>query len=687
MNETSKPVRRWSSFTKRAVVLMLLVLLGLTLYRFRNVIPPLMIAFLLAFILNPIVGFFINRLHISRGAATGIVFLTLIALMLGAVAAPVTAVPSIPRLVRSTQVDVIRVIADIGNFFDRPLEIWGYSLDLSSVYQELSTMLTSFVRSVAQGTLDIVVNVASGAFWLIVILTIAFYLVKDADRFVEQFDNLAPPDYHQDMVRIRQQITDVWNAFLRGQLVMGLAMIVLTTVVCLAIGLPYAVVMGLIAGVTEFIPNVGPIIALIPAVLVALFEGSTFLAMSNFWFAVLVLGLYIVIQQIEGNVLLPRVMGDTLHLQPLVVLIGIIIGGNMAGIIGMLLAAPVLATLRVVSNYIFCRLYDRDPFAEPEGEKEPSQPGLIVRACKATWNQVQEKVKERKEQAELRKQIQIRPAQAADKSAVERICAQIWEGDDYIPQVWDDWLADPHGELIVAELAGKVVGVAKLSRLADDEWWMEGLRVAPAHRKQGIGGKLHTRLVEKAHQIGQGTLRFGTHSENEPVHHIAARDGFCHLATYHHYRADSLPVTDVPTLRQLTEADLPTAWELVSNSPGYEVSNGLYEDLWTWKNLTRERLADHLAAGDGWGVDLDGELSALALICWTGEGKVSVGHVDGRKETLPTILQGLRELTTQLGCAEVRFKPVDDPTLIAAIEAAGYERHRDKGLWIFELQL
>ncbi|MEE8392548.1 MAG: hypothetical protein V3S14_17340, partial [Anaerolineae bacterium] len=80
MSETNESIRRWSSFTKRAVVLILLVLLALTLYRFRNVIPPLMIAFLLAFILNPIVSFLSDRLPISRGAATSIIFLILIGL-------------------------------------------------------------------------------------------------------------------------------------------------------------------------------------------------------------------------------------------------------------------------------------------------------------------------------------------------------------------------------------------------------------------------------------------------------------------------------------------------------------------------------------------------------------------------------------------------------------------------------
>jgi predicted PurR-regulated permease PerM len=391
MTETEKgQVHRWNTTVKLVVVLIIIILLALVLYRFREVIPPLAIAFLLAFILDPIVDFIVERIHLSRGLATTLVFLILIVGMLGIVATPVTALSSVLRFIRTTQIDVIRIITDIGAFFERPVEIGGYSLDLSGVYQEQSTTLTSFVNTVAQGTLDVAFDLASGAFWLIVILITAFYLIKDADRLTERIDALAPPGYGEDLVRLRQQITDVWNAFLRGQLVMGLVMALLTTVVCTAIGLPYAAVMGLIAGVTEFIPNLGPIIALIPAVLVALFEGSNFLPLSNFWFAVLVFGLYLVIQQIEGNLILPRVMGSSLHLHPLAVLIGIIVGGNMAGIIGMLIAAPVLATLRVIAHYVFCRLYDRDPFAEPEEEPAPPKPGLLEQACATAWSHLQE---------------------------------------------------------------------------------------------------------------------------------------------------------------------------------------------------------------------------------------------------------------------------------------------------------
>jgi len=398
MNE---PARRWSSSTKRTIVIVILVLLGLMIYRFRDVLPPLVIALLLAFILDPIVDFLTERLHLSRGLATGLIFLALITGLLGVVAAPVTVVPSIQRAVNSVQIDFIRVITDISDFLERPVEIWEYSLDLSDVFEEVNAMLRSFVSSVAQGTIDVVFDLASGAFWLIIILMITFYLVKDADRFIEQLDDLAPPDYRDDFVRLRQQITDVWNAFLRGQLLLGGAMILITTVVCTVIGLPYALVMGLIAGVMEFVPNLGPIIALIPAALVALFQGSSFLPLSNFWFAVLVIGLYIVIQQVEGNVLVPRILGRSLNLHPLVVLISIIVGGSLAGILGMLLAAPVLATLRVVGSYVFCRLYDRDPFAEPEVEAESPKPGLLKRASTATWRQLQERIERRKTERQV----------------------------------------------------------------------------------------------------------------------------------------------------------------------------------------------------------------------------------------------------------------------------------------------
>lgn len=385
-------VHRWGASVKRTVVVIILVLLALVIYRFRVVIPPLLIAFLIAFILDPIVDFLTARLRMARGLATGLVFLALILVGLSVMAAPMTAVPSIQRAVRSIQFDFVGLVSAIGDFFAHPLEIpGGYTIDLSSVYRDLISMLRSFVTTVARGTLNLAFTIASGVVWLVFILMAAFYMVKDADRITEQLENLAPPGYRDDVRRLRQQIAEVWNAFLRGQLLLGLSVGTLTAISCFIVGVPYAWALGLLAGVLEFLPNIGPVIAAIPAILLALFQGSDHLPLDNVWFAVLVAGLYIIIQQIENNLLVPRIMGRTLKLHPLAVLIAIIIGGNLAGILGILLAAPMLATLRVLGRYTFNRLYDRDPFAQMVKEAAPPRPTLLRRVGEAIWCRLRRK--------------------------------------------------------------------------------------------------------------------------------------------------------------------------------------------------------------------------------------------------------------------------------------------------------
>jgi predicted PurR-regulated permease PerM len=401
--------RRWDTSTKRIVALLVLLFSALVIYQFRILLRPLVIAFLLAFILNPVVDFLANRVGIHRGLAAGLVFLVLCIALLGALAAPVTAVPSVTRAILSVQLDLKQIIDDISAFFDRQVEIAGYQFDLSIISRELSTSLRRLVEMIAQGTLDVVFSIASGAFWVIFVIVVAFYFARDAYRFADYIDRLAPPGYRDDVTRLRGEIAQMWNAFLRGQLLLGSAMALATVVVDTAIGLPYAWALGLFAGVMELVPNIGPYIAAIPAVLVALIQGSSFLPLGNFWFAVLVAGLYFLLQLIENNLFVPRILGRTLNVHPLMVMIGIIAGGQLAGILGVLLAAPTLATFRVLGRYTIRRLYDMDPFPEPleeaPAEKEEDAesrlkptirrpPTVVKKAGEAALERLQKKVKQ-----------------------------------------------------------------------------------------------------------------------------------------------------------------------------------------------------------------------------------------------------------------------------------------------------
>ncbi len=441
----SEPAKRWDPATKRTVVLVLLALLALVLYRFRGVLPPLILAFLLAFILDPVVDFLEARARMSRTAATALVFVALTLLLLSA---PAVFIPAVVRAVRSLNLDFVQIAAALDRLMARPITLMGFEWDLGEVYAQLREALQTFVRTVAAGTLNLVLGFASTLFWLLFILLSAFYLTRDADRLVEWVDNLAPPSFREDFVRLRKRITQVWNAFLRGQLVMGVLLAVITTAVDAAVGLPNAVALGLLAGLMEFVPSIGPVIAAVPAVLIAFFEGSSWLPLSNFWFAVLVLGLYLLIQQIEGNVLLPRVMGGSLNLHPLVILVAVIAGGSLAGVLGMLLAAPTVATLRVLGDYVYARLTDQEPFPEVT-PSAPSRRGFGRRL----WDRVRRRT--------LAHRWVVRPARPEDRGDMEAICAQVWEGRDYVPEVWDAWLADPHGQLSVVELRGRVVALGK----------------------------------------------------------------------------------------------------------------------------------------------------------------------------------------------------------------------------------
>jgi len=664
---SAEPVQRWDVGTKRLVGTMVFVILALILYRFRGVLPPLILAFLLAFILDPVVDFLEQRARIPRTGATALVFLVLIA---AAVTAPVIAMPPVVRAVTSLNLDFVRIAAQLDRFFSQPIQVLQWQLDLRDVYREFQQGIRQFLAAVATGTVNVVFSFISTLFWVIFILLSSFYLTRDAHRIVAWLDNLAPASFREDFVRLRHKITEVWNAFLRGQLLLGLLIAVITTVVNTAIGLPNALALGLLAGVLEFIPNIGPTIAAIPAILIALFQGSYWLPLSNFWFAVLVAGVYVLIQQVEANLLIPRIMGRSLNLHPLVVLVAVILGGSLAGILGVLIAAPTVATLRVLADYIYRRLTDQEPFP-PAPERPLPRPWLGRRL----WDHIRRRI--------LARRWRIRPARPEDRADVEALCAQIWGGEDYIPQVWEKWLADPEGEFSVVELDGRVVALAKLSYVADDEWWLEGMRVHPNYRRLGVSRLLQAHQLQVAERLGVGVVRFATASSNRPIHRNALRDGFQRVAEFWYCRADALPGPQA--LRPLGPEDLETAWSLIADSPIRQASGGLYEVWWQWRRLTKDRLAAHIAAGEVWGVDLDGKLAALAIVpAGPGEEYLSVGYLDGTPEGLRALAWGLRLLAYQRGYPGVWVLSVDSPALLEALRSAGIVPHREHSLYIFE---
>lgn len=373
---------RWKAGTKRIVLTVLIVLALLALYRIRTLLIPVIMAMVIGYVVLPIVDFITRKTPIKRGLAIALVYLVIVSIL---IAIPVSTIPQLIAQGNNLLNNTPRYIEELGEFLQQPLVIGGYviplnELPLDQAYETISNNLLDIIQTVGRQGFSIFGGVASATLstvgWIIIVLVLSFYMVKDYRELWGGIVKVAPDDYHSDLQQLGTEISATWNAFLRGQLILGFIIGVITFVVALIIGLPNALLLALIAGLLEFVPNIGPVIAAIPAVLLALFQSqSSWLGnlVGPLWFALIVIGLYVIIQQVENMVLVPRIIGRSLNLHPLVVLIGALAGASVAGILGILLAAPLLASARLILFYIYRKLLDQPPF-EDEGKRLQPQP-------------------------------------------------------------------------------------------------------------------------------------------------------------------------------------------------------------------------------------------------------------------------------------------------------------------------
>jgi len=360
---------RWSPTAKRTVTIGSVIAVFMLLERARAMLGPLAITFVLAYILSPIADFLSARLRLNRTLVVVMIYLTLVASIL---AIPVLFIPFLIARIEDFVDDLPELVSVTGELFQQPLIFGDYSVEIQDVYDQVSSSIEGILNSLTSQTIDILSDIATALLWTVFILVASFYMVKDAAIIMRWFDEAVPPDYREDVRMLRIQIAASWNAFLRGQLILCITMGVIVGATMALIGLPHAWLIGLLFGFLEFIPNFGPTIATVPTVLIAFFEGSNVLEISNDWFAVVVVVISFILQQLENGFLVPRIMGQSLNLHPLVVLTAAMVGAHLYGVLGILLAAPLVATLRVLAEYTYYRLLDMPPFPELEESRDQS---------------------------------------------------------------------------------------------------------------------------------------------------------------------------------------------------------------------------------------------------------------------------------------------------------------------------
>ena len=200
--------------------------------------------------------------------------------------------------------------------------------------------------------------------WIMVILVTTYHLLQDWERLREWLIHLVPAGHQSDVRRLYEEIKTVWQAHLRSQLRLMLLVGVLVGLGSAAIGLRHALLLGLLAGGLDLIPSLGPIVAMAVAIGVAWFEGSVYLPLSKGWFAIVVIVLYTLVQQVENIWLQPRIMGRRLRLHPGLVFIAVTGALALGGTVVALIIVPLLATAGVVGRYVHHRMLGLEPWPE-----------------------------------------------------------------------------------------------------------------------------------------------------------------------------------------------------------------------------------------------------------------------------------------------------------------------------------
>ena len=383
---------KWSPTIKLVVGLTFVAIIAGLLISFRSIIGPLLLAIILAYLLHPIAALIHRTTKLNWRWAVNLVFIFFVMIVLGLLTvlgfvvveqfqSLITFIntfnATIPQLVEQLSNQVI----EFGRFqfsfsqFDLP----ALANQLLGVLQPIVGQFGNLISTFATSALAIIG-------WGLFVIVIAYFLLAQTGRVTDQLIHLEIPGHNADIQRLGLELRRIWNAFLRGQLLIFILAIILYTILLTALGVKYSLGIAILAGLARFIPYVGPAIVWIVIALVSLLQGYNYFSLEPWIFTVIVLGLSVLLDQILDNVVVPRFHGQTLGVHPAAVLVAALVAAKLIGFVGLILAAPVLASLVLLSRYLTRKMFDLDPWpVSTSSSRSPEFPWVELYRRSQEW--------------------------------------------------------------------------------------------------------------------------------------------------------------------------------------------------------------------------------------------------------------------------------------------------------------
>jgi predicted PurR-regulated permease PerM len=358
--------KRWS-MSARYLVLGLLILLALLgLWYIRSVLKPLIVAAFIAYLISPAASYLTQHTKLSRRASVNIVYIISILLIIGAPASMTSLFFDEFQQIIS---DILDLIDQLISWLIKPHAFGGLYIDFGQLANQLAQFRTTFLSSLSENALHLLEQTSLGALWILVVMVVVYYLLAEWANLREQMIAFFPADFRQELEELYQHVRAIWMNYLRGQILLMFIVGVVFTIAWTILGIPGALVLGVIAGFFTLVPDVGPFLAAVLAAGVALLEGSSWWpSLPHVIMAVIAMAVYIFLIMIKNFWLRPFIMGRSVHMPEALVFIFIVMATVLWGILGALLVIPVAASLAVIFDYLRRRALGMAPFLDPLSE-------------------------------------------------------------------------------------------------------------------------------------------------------------------------------------------------------------------------------------------------------------------------------------------------------------------------------
>jgi len=318
--------------------------------RVAGALTPFVLALVVVFLLRGWVTR-LEGLGLKRSAAVGVCYLV------SAVVLSVIGLFIVPPMAA----EIRDFVNDFPRYYDAAYDLWTtveteyLTVELPNWVREAAeasresvvTWATGFSKNLAQGVVSVGGQVVGFFVNVFLALALAFFVLRDLPTLKSEVFSLPGPRRRDETLALAAEVTVVLEGFIRGQLMIASLVGLLTGVGLWVLGVPYALVIGIIAGVANLVPYLGPIVGGVVAAISAAFVSPQLVLWAIVWI--------VVVQQAEGLFLQPRIMSDQVHLHPALVILSLLVGATLFGLIGMLLAVPVAAVAKV----LFVHFYEK----------------------------------------------------------------------------------------------------------------------------------------------------------------------------------------------------------------------------------------------------------------------------------------------------------------------------------------